>query len=387
MGGMENHGKTGPKVLAFENKGYAYAFKKTNIEKLHALFHQLGADPKVNVDTIVAKTSELLKTSCSLYNRLEEQGKALHAWSACKLPLEFDRENIPDGHICYEATIKGKDKPVVIENIEKTSYAKTDLNFAKCGLKSYLGFPITSANRTIGSLCAMDDKIRAFSAEDLQIIATLAKVLSLEEARLAENRELMRLKGELREHHSQITNLVEQHKSTLACSNKKLREEREARKRAMKLLKEKGKELAHKNLELEKINLALTVLSKKKDEEINELEERLLCNVRKLVDPVINKLKTSGLSGVQKKWLSALVSTLNEITSPLAKCLSSQYYTLTPSEIKVAGYIELDKTNKEIAELLSISCRTVEVHRSNIRKKLGIKKRNVNLRTHLLSLK
>ena len=113
----------------------------------------------------------------------------------------------------------------------------------------------------------------------------------------------------------------------------------------------------------------------------------MVCNVQKLVDPVINKLKTSGLGSVQKKWLSALVSTLNEITSPLARRLSSQYYMLTSSEIKVAGYIELDKTNKDIAELLGISCRTVEVHRSNIRKKMGIKKRSVNLRTHLLSLK
>lgn len=112
-----------------------------------------------------------------------------------------------------------------------------------------------------------------------------------------------------------------------------------------------------------------------------------MCNVRKLIDPVINKLINSELSGTQKKWLSVLVSTLNEITSPLSKRLSSHYYMLTPSEIKVAGYIELDKTNKEIAELLGISCRTVEVHRSNIRKKMGIKKRNVNLRIQLLSLK
>jgi DNA-binding CsgD family transcriptional regulator len=214
------------------------------------------------------------------------------------------------------------------------------------------------------------------------------KTLSREEASLEEKRKLeKRLEDELREHRDQLRKLVEQHKTTLSGISKKLREEKKAHKRTMTLLQKKGKELVHKKLELEKINLALTVLSKKKDEEIDELERRLLCNVHKLVDPVISKLKTSGLSGVQKKWLSALVSTLNEITSPLARRLSSHYYMLTPSEIKVAGYIELDKTNKDIAELLGISCRTVEVHRSNIRKKMGIKKRSVNLRTHLLSLK
>jgi DNA-binding CsgD family transcriptional regulator len=230
----------------------------------------------------------------------------------------------------------------------------------------------------------MDDKIRTFGAKEPQIIATLAKTLSVEEARLEEKREL---DDKLWEHHTQLRKVVEQHNITLSLTNKKLREEKEAHKRTIALLEKKEKELDNKNLELEKINLALAVLSKKKDEEINELKESLLCNVRKLVDPIVGKLRNSGLSVAQKKWLSALGSTLNEITSPLSKRLSSQYYMLTPSEIKVAGYIELDKTNKEIAELLGISCRTVEVHRSNIRKKMGIKNRKVNLRIQLLSLK
>ena len=184
-----------------------------------------------------------------------------------------------------------------------------------------------------------------------------------------------------------ITKLVEQHNTTLSQTNRNLREEKEAHQRTLALLEEKKEELAKTNLELEKINLALTVLAKKKEDEIKDLEEKMLRNIQKLVDPVIRRLQNSGLNGNQKKWLSELVSTLNNITPLLSRRLASHYYLLTPSEIKVAGYIELDKTNKEIAELLGISCRTVEVHRSNIRKKMGIKKRNVNLRTHLLSLK
>ena len=384
MGDIEHYDKTDHWALNFEDKDYADTFKKTDIAKFHSLFLHLGSDPNVNIDTIVEKASELLKACCSFYNRIDEQDRSLCTRAACNLPLDFVLENIPEGHICYEETIKGKDSPVVIEDIEKTPYAETDRNFVKYGLKSYLGFPITSANNAIGSLCVMDNKIRTFSEEEIHFIATLAKALSLEEARLEENREL---ENKLRKYRSQLRKVVEQHKTTLSRTNKKLREEKEAHQRTIALLEKKEKELAHKNIELEKINSALAVLSKKKDEEINELEESLLCNVRKLVDPVIDKLKNSGLSAAQKKWLSALESTLNKITSPLSKRLSSQYYMLTPSEIKVAGYIELDKTNKEIAELLSISCRTVEVHRSNIRKKMGIKKRKVNLRIQLLSLK
>jgi len=43
-------------------------------------------------------------------------------------------------------------------------------------------------------------------------------------------------------------------------------------------------------------------------------------------------------------------------------------------------------TNKEVAELMNLSIRTIEFHRKNIRKKLDIKNRKVNLGTHLLSI-
>ena len=45
---------------------------------------------------------------------------------------------------------------------------------------------------------------------------------------------------------------------------------------------------------------------------------------------------------------------------------------LTPSEIKILKLIAKDKTNKEIAEMLFISIRTVEKHRSNIITKLSL---------------
>lgn len=52
---------------------------------------------------------------------------------------------------------------------------------------------------------------------------------------------------------------------------------------------------------------------------------------------------------------------------------------LTPSEIKILGLIAKDKTNKEIADLLFISHRTVEKHRSNIIQKLKLEPKTNSL--------
>lgn len=49
--------------------------------------------------------------------------------------------------------------------------------------------------------------------------------------------------------------------------------------------------------------------------------------------------------------------------------------TLTPRELEVMGYIIRGFTNRQIAETLVISARTVEGHRANIFGKLGLKNR------------
>jgi DNA-binding CsgD family transcriptional regulator len=45
---------------------------------------------------------------------------------------------------------------------------------------------------------------------------------------------------------------------------------------------------------------------------------------------------------------------------------------MTPQEIKLSTYLRLNLTTKEIAQLLSISIRVIEISRYRLRRRLGL---------------
>ncbi len=75
-----------------------------------------------------------------------------------------------------------------------------------------------------------------------------------------------------------------------------------------------------------------------------------------------------------------------ELSSLLKTKSSFVYQCLTPMEIQVADLVKQGFGNKQIADVLNLSRRTVEVHRYNIRKKLQLDKTHTNLKTFLASM-
>jgi len=77
---------------------------------------------------------------------------------------------------------------------------------------------------------------------------------------------------------------------------------------------------------------------------------------------------------------------LDVILHQFSRKLSAKYLDLTPAEIQVATLIMHGKSTKDIAVFLNLSSKTIESHRKSIRKKIGLKNKKTNLRTHLLSI-
>jgi len=128
------------------------------------------------------------------------------------------------------------------------------------------------------------------------------------------------------------------------------------------------------------------VLLKRREDDKTELEETVICNVRELILPYIENLKITPLDSQQLNQLQILERNTNEIISPFLRNLSSKHPNLTPMEIRVINFIKEGRTTKEMARLLNASARTVEVHRDNIRKKLGLRNRKANLKSYLMAL-
>ncbi|MBW2217721.1 MAG: hypothetical protein JRF34_11105, partial [Deltaproteobacteria bacterium] len=151
-------------------------------------------------------------------------------------------------------------------------------------------------------------------------------------------------------------------------------------------VKERTEELETKTNNLEELNTALKVLLKRREEDKSELEEKVLVNVKELVIPYLEKVKKRVSDEKLNTYLTLLESNLNTIVSPFSHKLSSRYLNLTPAEIEVADLVKHGKGTQEIADLLNVSYKTIETHRVNMRKKLGLTRKKANLRTYLLSI-
>ena len=147
------------------------------------------------------------------------------------------------------------------------------------------------------------------------------------------------------------------------------------------------KTLSHQSQELIELHTVLETLIAHREKKIGEIEEKIAFNLRSLVIPYMEKLSNSQLNTSSRIYLDIALSNLNDIFSSYGSTLSSKKYRLTPRELEVADLIRQNKSNKEIAEILYLSVRSIESHRRWIRKKLGLQGKNINLRNYIRSIK
>lgn len=191
--------------------------------------------------------------------------------------------------------------------------------------------------------------------------------------------ERKRNEDELTSYRNHLAELVEQRTFELEQENTKCR-------LIEKLLKKSNDALEQKSVALEEINTALKVLLHKREQDTQEMEEKIFCNYETMILPFLSKLRNSYSNTNQQNLIDILATNLQEIISPFSKKLSDPTINLTPTEIQIAAFIKQGFGNKEIALTLNCSVRTIDAHRDNIRKKLNLKNKKINLRSFLMNL-
>jgi len=143
-------------------------------------------------------------------------------------------------------------------------------------------------------------------------------------------------------------------------------------------------EITFKNKELGLSTMHLL----QKNEAINKIKSELTKITKKINDPEIKKeIKslTSILSDDERlddDWES-FAQNFDTVHNDFITKLKVKYPQLTPSDLKLCAYLKLNLTTKDIAPLLNISVRGVEISRYRLRKKLDLSN-DVNLNDFMM---
>jgi PAS domain S-box-containing protein len=249
----------------------------------------------------------------------------------------------------------------------------------RAGLISGKWFGELEVKKRDGSIFDVQGSMNIISDPDMDATYVLHSFIDITDRRYAER--------ELKKYNVQLEMRVIERTKELESLNRANIREIEERKQAEKLLLQKEKDLIEKSQELMEMNTALKVLLKQREQDKEDIAKDVFSNVEKNIFPYLKRLQASStMNHKDNEFIAVIKTQINNIVSPFLRNLTNQYSRLTPAEIKVANLIKDGKSTKEISELLNISVQSVEFHRKNIREKLGLVTKKVNLRSYLLSL-
>jgi len=147
-------------------------------------------------------------------------------------------------------------------------------------------------------------------------------------------------------------------------------------------LQQRDDDIAAHVTDLEETSTALRVLLRQREYDRKEMQAETSEELYRLITPYLDELEQGPLNAAQLNCLGQLRHqlTLNSDSQPISTAL------LSPMEQKIVRLIQQDRSSKEIADLLHLAKSTVDFHRRNIRRKLGLKSASVSLKSYLMSL-
>jgi PAS domain S-box-containing protein len=124
------------------------------------------------------------------------------------------------------------------------------------------------------------------------------------------------------------------------------------------------------------------VMSSVEKEKIG-LERLVAHKIETLLLPALDKAKRESAKDIQSGYLDFIRAQLLGLTKTFPRELDIGFVRLTRSEMKICQYLQAGYSSKEIAEALNIAFETIQTHRKNIRRKLGLHGKKISLYSFL----
>ena len=144
-------------------------------------------------------------------------------------------------------------------------------------------------------------------------------------------------------------------------------------------VRRKSKELANTTMSLINKNKILLqfkeVLSDIKKEDVKYRENNRINNLIKKINKEVEH---------QDNWI-VFEKNFDKVHENFLQRMKSKYTDLTPKDLRLAAYLRMNLSSKEIAPLLNISIRSVEISRYRLRKKIELD-HDQNLTEYLISV-
>lgn len=155
------------------------------------------------------------------------------------------------------------------------------------------------------------------------------------------------------------------------------------RKQAEQALLQREQELEKNARHLEEVNRALKLMLDHRHIETQAVARNSSNNLKRHIAPYLEKLSACALGPDARIFVNILQTNIEDLINTGSDSLFGKYRQLTPTEVHVADLIRQGMSSKEIAETLAVSPSTINIHRNNIRKKLGLLNTKTNLQTFM----
>jgi PAS domain S-box-containing protein len=159
-----------------------------------------------------------------------------------------------------------------------------------------------------------------------------------------------------------------------------------ARVQAEEELLRKDREISLQLGKIEKLNVALTALLEHREQESQRHLAGLHTTLEQVVLAHVATLKGTSLTADQRILIEVIEANLRNVAASFVRHLDAWKLQLTPTEVQVADLVRLGKRTKEIARLLHVSPSAIAFHRNNLRGKLGLNGRPINLVSYLRTM-